>query len=238
MTSINQRIEAPQFTRRGLARGARRTVPIGAAVAVYGTVFGALAAQAGMSSLEAVLMSGLVFAGAAQFIALELWATPVPILALALTALIVNLRHLLMGATLGGWLHGLRPPRLAASAALLSDESWALTTQAQRNGERDRAFLLGSGLVLFVCWVGSTAVGALAGGVIEDPEALGLDFAFTAVFLVLLVGFWRGRADLLPWTSGAAVALAVESAVEGPWYILAGGLTGSILGAWRDRRRG
>jgi 4-azaleucine resistance transporter AzlC len=227
----------PQFTRDGLLRGARRTVPIGTAVAVYGTVFGALAAQAGLSSVEAVLMSGFVFAGAAQFIALELWGTPVPIFALALTALVVNLRHLLMGATLAGWLRGLPPRRLAASAAVLSDESWALTTQAQRSGERDRGFLIGSGSVLFVCWVGSTAVGAVAGGIIEDPRAFGLDFAFTAVFLVLLLGFWRGRGDALPWLSGAAVAIAVESAVGGPWYIVAGGLTGSILGVWRDRRR-
>lgn len=235
MTSISAS-DAPLFTRDGLLRGARRTIPIGAAVAVYGTVFGALAGQAGLSSVEAVLMSGLVFAGAAQFIALELWGTPVPILALALTALIVNLRHLLMGATLSGWLRGLPPPRLAASAAFLSDESWALTTQAQRSGERDRGFLIGSGLVLFVCWVGSTAVGVAAGGIIEDPGALGLDFAFTAVFLVLLLGFWRGRGEVIPWTTAAAVALAVESAVGGPWFIVAGGLTGSILGAWRDRR--
>ena len=97
-------------------------------------------------------------------------------------------------------------PRLAASAAFLSDESWALTTQAQVSGERDRGFLIGSGFVLFVCWVGSTAVGAVAGGVIEDPQALGLDFAFTAVFLVLLVGFWRGRQEVIPWASGAGVA--------------------------------
>jgi 4-azaleucine resistance transporter AzlC len=236
MTSISAS-DVPPFTRDGLLRGARRTVPIGAAVALYGTVFGALAAQAGLSSVEAVLMSGFVFAGAAQFIALELWGTPVPIFALALTALVVNLRHLLMGATLAGWLRGLPPRRLAASAAVLSDESWALTTQAQRSGERDRGFLIGSGSVLFVCWVGSTAVGAVAGGIIEDPRAFGLDFAFTAVFLVLLLGFWRGRGDALPWLSGAAVAIAVESAVGGPWYIVAGGLTGSILGVWRDRRR-
>jgi branched chain amino acid efflux pump len=236
MTSISES-GVPQFTRDGLLRGARRTVPIGTAVAVYGTVFGALAAQAGLSSLEAVLMSGLVFAGAAQFIALELWGTPVPIFALALTALVVNLRHLLMGATLASWLRGLPPRRLAASAAFLSDESWALTTQAQVSGERDRGFLIGSGFVLFVCWVGSTAVGAVAGGVIEDPRALGLDFAFTAVFLVLLVGFWRGPQEVIPWASAAGVAIAVESAVGGAWYIVAGGLTGSILGVWRDRHR-
>jgi 4-azaleucine resistance transporter AzlC len=227
----------PPFTRQGVRRGARRTLPVGAAVAVYGTVFGALAAQAGMSPVEAVLMSGLVFAGAARFVALEVWASPAPIVALALTALVVNLRHLLMGATLSGWLRGLPPPRLAASAAFLSDESWALTTQAQVDGERDRGFLIGSGLVLFVCWVGSTTVGVVAGGVVEDPRALGLDFAFTAVFLVLLAGFWRGRNDVVPWTLGAGVALAVESAVEGPWFIVAGGLAGSVVGAWRDRRR-
>jgi 4-azaleucine resistance transporter AzlC len=228
---------APLLTRHGLARGARRTAPIGAAVAVYGVVFGALAAQAGLSAVEAVLMSALVFAGASQFIALDLWATPVPIFALAVTALVVNLRHLLMGATLAGWLRGLPPRRLAASAAFLSDESWALTTQAQVGGERDRGFLIGSGLVLFVCWVGSTAVGVVAGGIVEHPQALGLDFAFTAVFLVLLVGFWRGRSEVVPWASAAGVALVVESTVEGPWFIVAGGLTGSILGALRDRRR-
>jgi 4-azaleucine resistance transporter AzlC len=227
--------DAPPLTRRGLLRGARQTVPIGAAVAVYCTVFGALAAQAGLSAVEAVLMSALVFAGAAQFVALELWGTPLPVFALALTALVVNLRHLLMGATLAGWLRGLPPPRLAASAAFISDESWALTTQAQVRGERDRGFLIGSGLVLFVCWVGSTAVGVAAGGIVEDPQALGLDFAFTAVFLVLLVGFWRGRADVMPWAVGAGIALAAERVLEGPWYIVAGGLTGSVLGAWRDR---
>lgn len=228
--------QAPPFTRRGLLRGARRTLPIGVAVAVYGTVFGALAAHAGMSPLEAVLMSGLVFAGASQFIALELWASPAPILALALTALAVNLRHLLMGATLAGWLDGLSRRQVAASAAFLSDESWALTTQAQVDGERDRSFLIGSGLVLLVCWVASTALGVFAGGVVEDPQALGLDFAFTAVFLVLLTGFWRGRAALVPWATAAAVALVVEATVEGAWFIVAGGLAGSIVGAWRDRR--
>jgi 4-azaleucine resistance transporter AzlC len=227
---------APPFTRGGLLRGARRTLPIGLAVAVYGTVFGTLAAQAGMSPLEAVLMSGLVFAGASQFIALELWANPAPVVALTLTALVVNLRHLLMGATLAAWLDGLSRGRVAASAAFLSDESWALTTQAQVDGERDRSFLLGSGLVLLACWVTSTAVGVVAGGVVEDPSALGLDFAFTAVFLVLLAGFWRGWASVVPWALAAGIAVVVESAVEGPWFIVAGGLAGSIVGAWRDRR--
>jgi 4-azaleucine resistance transporter AzlC len=160
------------FSLAGARRGVRRTIPIGVTVVVYGTVFGALAAQAGLSPLESVLMSGLVFAGGAQFIVLELWDTPLPIVALVLTTLVVNLRLLLMGATLSGWLKGLRPARKALLATFISDESWALTTRAREDGESDRAFLVGSGLILFVAWVGATALGASTGSLIDDPAAL------------------------------------------------------------------
>jgi 4-azaleucine resistance transporter AzlC len=221
------------FSLAGARRGARRTIPIGVTVVIYGTVFGALAGQAGLSPLESVLMSGLVFAGGAQFIALELWQAPLPIAALVLTTLVVNLRFLLMGASLSGWLGHLRPARRAVLAGLIGDESWALTTRARDDGERDPAFLVGSGAILFVAWVGATALGASTGSLIDDPAALGLDFVFTAVFLTLLAGFWRGPALLAPWLLSAAVALAVEQLVDGPWYILAGGLVGSVYGASR-----
>ena len=224
------------FSFAGARRGARRTIPLGVTVVVYGTVFGALAAQAGLSPVEAVLMSSLVFAGGAQFIALELWQAPLPIVALVLTTLVVNLRFLLMGAALSGWLGDLRPARRAVVAEFIGDESWALTTQAKDDGEDDRAFLVGSGVLMFVTWVGATALGASTGSLIEDPAALGLDFVFTAVFLTLLVGFWRGPAVLSPWLLSAATALLVEQVVDGPWYILAGGLAGSVYGASRRER--
>jgi len=224
------------FSFAGARRGARRTIPLGVTVVVYGTVFGALAAQAGLSPVEAVLMSSLVFAGGAQFIALELWQAPLPIVALVLTTLVVNLRFLLMGAALSGWLGDLRPARRAVVAEFIGDESWALTTQAKDDGEDDRAFLVGSGVLMFVTWVGATALGASTGSLIEDPAALGLDFVFTAVFLTLLVGFWRGPAVLSPWLLSAATALLVEQFVDGPWYILAGGLVGSVYGASRRER--
>jgi 4-azaleucine resistance transporter AzlC len=224
------------FSLAGARRGARRTIPLGITVVVYGTVFGALAAQAGLSPIEAVLMSGLVFAGGAQFIALELWDTPLPVLALVLTTLVVNLRFLLMGAALASWIGDLRPARRALMAEFIGDESWALTTRAKDDGEQDRAFLVGSGVLMFLTWVGATALGASTGSLIEDPAALGLDFVFTAVFLTLLVGFWRGPTVLAPWLLSAAAALLVEQFVEGPWYILAGALTGSVYGASRRER--
>src|SRR5918992_4695256 len=111
---------------------------------------------------------------------------------MVLTALVVNARHLLMGAALLPWFGGLPRSRVYGSAFFLNDESWALTMQDLRAGSGNGAFLLGSGLALFLAWVGATAAGRVAGAAIEDPTRWGLDVAFTAVFAALLVGLREG----------------------------------------------
>jgi predicted branched-subunit amino acid permease len=81
--------------------------------------------------------------------------------------------------------------------------------------------------------------GRLLGAAVSDPAAYGLDFAFTAVFLALLFSMWRGRGDLVPWIVGALVAIVVARLVPGQWYVIAGGIAGSLAGAvaetWRAR---
>jgi 4-azaleucine resistance transporter AzlC len=224
------------FTRRGLLDGARAIAPIALGVFTYGIVFGVLARQAGLSLAESLLMSGLVFAGASQFVALGLWTAPLPIVALVFTTLIVNLRHVLMGASLRPWFARLSALKAYGSVFFMSDENWAMTMRQLAAGYLDAAFLLGSGLMLFVAWIGATLVGQVAGAVVPDPASIGLDFAFTAVFLALLIGLWKGRSDILPWLVAAAVALAAAHWLPGKWYILLGGLTGSLVGAWRHGR--
>lgn len=222
------------FTRRGALAGARLTLPLAVSVAAYGTVFGVLARRADLSLAESVLMSGLVYAGASQFVAVELWAAGTTAVALVLTTLLVNLRHLLMGAALHEWFSRLPARRAYATLFFLNDESWALTLAEHDRGQRDAAFLAGSGLTLWGAWVGATGVGHLAGSAIGDPTALGLDFAFAAVFAALLVGMFKGRADLLPWLTGAAVAVVADWLLPGNWYVLLGGLAGCLVGALRD----
>lgn len=220
------------FTRRGLLAGVRACVPIALGAGVYGVVFGILARQTGLSLAEAMLMSTIVFAGASQLVALGLWVTPLPVGALVLTTLIVNLRHLLMGASLQPWLARLPRGRVYASLFFMTDESWALTLGSLTAGDGDGAFLLGSGLTVFVFWGAATAIGELTGGLVSNPAQWGLDFAFTAVFLALLVGLWHGRASLLPWVVAAVVAVAAAHWLPGKWYILLGGLVGSLVGAF------
>lgn len=225
---------AVSFSARGLLRGGKRALPLVLSVGAYGLVFGVLARQAGISVGEAVLMSGLVFAGSAQVIALGMWATPLPVVSLILTTLVVNLRHLLMGAVLHPRLGRLSAPRLYGSLFFLTDESWALSIGAYEQGERDGAFLLGSGLALHGAWVGSTAAGYLAGAAVGNPAVWGLDFAFVAVFASLLTGLYRGRQELGPWAVAAAVAVVGHRALPGAWYILLAALAGTIVGVLRD----
>lgn len=225
--------ESVRFDVQGALDGAKRSIPIAVSVFAYGLVFGVLARQAGLSLLEALLMSGLVFAGASQFVALGLWAVSLPVGAIILTTLIVNLRHLLMGASISPWFSRLPFARAYGTLFFLSDESWALLMGEFARGKRNAAFLLGSGVALYVAWVSAAIVGRTLGGVIQDPAQWGLDFAITAVFIALLVGLWRGKQDILPWIVAAIVATAAAHWLPGKWYILLGALAGSLIGVVR-----
>ena len=215
-------------------------MPVAISVAAYGLVWGMLARGAGLSPLEVVLMSGLVFAGSAQFVALDQWsAVPalLPIGPLILAALIVNLRYLLLTATLRPLFPPGRIGWRAISMYLVTDENWAMTVGAMARGQGSVAFLMGGGVLAFCSWMTMNLVGYGLGSAIDDPSRWGLDFAFTATFLALLLGMWKGRGDIVPWCVAALVAIATAHFVTGSWHILAGGLVGSLAGALMEWRR-
>ncbi len=226
--------EQPIADLNGVKAGIKRTLPIALSIVTYGISFGVLARQAGLSLVESFLMSSLVCAGASQFVALELWHSPLPVATIILTTLVINLRHILMSAALSPWF--LRLPSKVAYGCFffLNDESWALTMGEFAKGKSNAGFLLGSGLTTFVAWVSATVVGHLLGSAIADPARWGLDFAITAVFIALLVSLWQGKSNLLPWTVAAISAIASAHWLPGKWYILIGGLAGSFVGAMRD----
>jgi len=221
------------FRREGLAAGFRTCFPVAVGVGGYGIAFGVLARQAGLSVAEATLMSAVVLAGASQLIAVELWEAPLPVLAIVVTTLVVNLRYVLMGASLRPWFEDLSPARAYGSLFFVTDESWALSIADLREGAGRGAFLLGAGLAIWVLWVVTTAVGAAVGGAIGEPRRYGLDFVLTAIFVAIAVGLWRGRADLAPWTVAATVAVVGADVLPGRWYILLGGVAGSLVAVVR-----
>ena len=219
--------------------GARMFVPVAISVAAYGLVWGVLAKHAGLSVGEVLLMSALVFAGASQFVALDLWAPgALPVGAIVLATMIINLRLMLMTATLRPLVAHLPPWRAALGMGLVADENWAMTMGEVARGRGTLAYLLGSGVLCYLAWLVATLSGRLLGSAIDDPSRYGLDFAFTATFLALLFGMWKGKADVVPWTLAALAAIATARLVPGNWHIIVGGLAGSLAGAIVETLKG
>ena len=186
--------------------GARAIAPIAIAAAAFGATFGVLAREAGMETLAALTMSATTFAGSAQFAAASILDTGGAVASAIAAAVLLNARYAPISLSVAPAFGGGRLRRVLESQ-LIVDESWAISRRP--GGAYDRRLLVGAGLVLYVAWVGSTAVGAVGGEALGDPERLGLDAAFPALFLALLVPQVRTRRALAAALVGGAVALAL-----------------------------
>ena len=196
-----------------------------------GLLWGTLAAGKGFSALAAMLMSVFVYAGASQFVAVDMWVQPLPIFVLTLTTLVVNLRHVLMSASISRHIKSVPTGWRYALMFILTDESWAMAERRALTRELDLGYLLGTFLPLWPTWFLCSFVGAAVGNRLGDPAVYGLDFAFSAIFLSIITGFWKGpRTGAVIIASGAA-AVGSKLLMPGAWYIMAGGVIGVIVAA-------
>lgn len=181
-------------------------IPLLPAVLLFGLSFGVLARAAGMGTIAPILMSATTFAGSSQFAVASILDEAGGALAAILAAVFLNARYAPMAIAAGAAFTGSRWRRFF-EAQLIVDESWALA--ARDSGRFERPVLLGAGLTLFPVWVGGTAIGVVGGELIGDPARLGLDAAFPALFLALLVSQVRSRPGVAAALAGGAIALAL-----------------------------
>ena len=226
--------QVSSFTRQGAFAGARGIIPIAVSGIVFDVIVGVLARQAGFTPVETLLLHALVFAGTAQLAALALWTAPLPIVAILISTAIVNSRYLLMGAAIHPWMARLPVHKVYGTLFFLTDETWAMTQNEFGGGRSDVGYLFGSGLFLWLVGFIGVLVGYSAGALIQDPARWGLDFLFTAIVIALLVSMWKGAESAFPWIVAGLVAIGVSLLLPGNWYIVAGALAGSIVGALRD----
>ncbi|MCR0981524.1 AzlC family ABC transporter permease [Roseomonas populi] len=226
------------FTRNGVRRGVLRGIPLLLGIAPFGVVVGVIALRHGLTLAETLLMSALVFAGASQLLALELWTNPPDILAVAIAALVVNIRMVPIGAALSFWLDHMRGWRLWTSLFVTVDHSFALSVAEHRAGGRDAGFLLGLGVLTWIAWVAATAAGHVLGAAISLADDNPIFFAAPASFVAILAALWRSaRQDVPPWLLAAATALGAQAlSLPAPMPLLAGAFAGAALGAWREGR--
>lgn len=226
MAEAHRRKLTGSTAREDFRRGVLDILPIAAVAFPIGLLWGTLAVKEGLSPFEAGFASASVFGGAAQFVALDLWRIPPPWFLLSFSVLIVNIRHVLMGASLSRHIGGIPKALRPLVMFLLVDEVWALAERRALSAPLTASYYLGLGVPLWINWVAATLIEAVIGRGLGDPQAYGFDFAFTALFIAILASFWRGpRTGAVLAASGLAAAVT-KLLVPGAWYIVLGGIAG------------
>jgi branched chain amino acid efflux pump len=227
----------PNWTLDGFRLGAWTILPLMPGLFAFGMAFGTVAARRGFSLVDALLMSGTVYAGVAQLVVLESWPDRLTLPAIASMAAITGLissRFMLIGASLRPWLGSQPALKIYPTLFLLVEPNWLTTMRYRANGGNDPAFLLGGGVVIYFVWELATAAGYWLGASIGDPHAFGLDLVMPAFFTAMLVSMWRGLRRSAGTIVGAVVALAAYRLLGGFWYVITGALAGSVAGGFID----
>ena len=209
------------------AHGARKVAPFSIAVFGFGMSFGVLARPT-MGSVAPIVMSMTTFAGSAQFASVSILSTGGTLAAAVIAAILLNARYGPIGVSVAPSLTGPWWSRFLR-AQLVVDETWALS--ADGRGGHDPKLIVGGGLVLYAAWVVGTTAGVLFGDLIGDPARLGLDAAFPALFLALLVPNLDRPQARTAALLGAGIALVLTPFAPAGVPIIAAALACAV--GWR-----
>ncbi|MBX3498155.1 MAG: AzlC family ABC transporter permease [Alphaproteobacteria bacterium] len=221
------------FTLNGLRQGALAVGVLLPGTVMFAMAFGVVARATGLGLGEATLLSAWVYAGGAQMATLQVWADPVPLLAVVLTTLAMNSRYLLLGAAMRPWFGGLPAGQSYPSLFVLGDANAAMALRRHAEGDADAAFVLGSGAAMWLAWVAGTAAGHGFGQALGDPRRLGIDFMLGAFFATMAAGWLESRGNLVPFVVGVVCATVVDRLLGAPWSVLAGAVAGALTAGLR-----
>jgi predicted branched-subunit amino acid permease len=225
--------QPPRWTFAGFRAGVIGMLPLLPGLMAFGMAFGTVAARKGFTITETVVMNATVYAGMAQMIVLESWPEKLTLSAIAAVSLItamVCMRFLLIGASLRPWLGGEPAARVYPTLYLLTEPNWIRTLRYRAEGGSDPAFLLGSGVIVWVAWVIAPLPGYWLGTAVADPSRFGLDLIMPAFFTAMLVPLWRGRRRAIGWVVAGVVALITDMTIGGVWFVFTGSVAGAIAG--------
>lgn len=216
--------------------GFRNTLPILIGVIPFGITCGLMGRTVNMTGGETFLMSLLVFAGASQFVGMSMLGSALVNGGLiVLTTLMINLRHLLMGASLAPYMVRLPLWKQALLAFGLVDESYALTINRIDQSGYSSSYQLATNMTLYITWQVSTLVGIFLGSYITDPLKWGLDFAMPATFLVLLMPRLKDRIGRIAALTAGFIAVLAALYLPGKWYIIIAAVAASLVGGFLER---
>ncbi|MDR3563589.1 MAG: AzlC family ABC transporter permease [Negativicutes bacterium] len=207
------------------------SIPVMMGVIPFGITYGVVGLAVGLTPAETLLMSLLVFAGAAQFVSTSMIGLGVFDFSLIVfTTLLINLRHLLMGASLTPFVAKLPIGRQALLAFGMADETYAITMDRIQKSGYSEYYQFGTNSAGYLTWCLSTATGIFLGKYLPDPLAWGLDFAMPATFLAMLIPRLTNRKSLVVCLVAAVIAVISALYLPGKWYIIIACLGATLVG--------
>lgn len=223
----------------GFRYGLRLGLPVTPGVIVFGLIVGAVAERQGLSFIQNMSMNVLVFSGVAQLVALEIWPKVITWSAVATFAMlagVVGARLFLMSVSMRPWFGKLPWWQSYPNLYLLTDTSWLIAMRYRGDGGNDVAVYFGASIIMMAGWLAATGAGYFAGGLIADPAKFGFDLVLPVFFAAMLVPLWKGARRATGWAVAGIVAVAVQWLVPGYWFIIAGAVTGALVGGFLDAK--
>ena len=211
--------------------GVRHELPLLLGVIPFGLVFGILGLASGLSGLQTILLSSILFGGASQVVFAQLWAAGVPPAVVGGSVSVVNLRHVLYSASMAQHLRHLPLRWRILLGYLMTDEAYAVSIKRFQDGPispYQHYHLLGSGVTLWISWQASTITGVIAGTTI--PDSWSLSFAIPLTFIAVVAPSIRRRADFVACVVAAALSLVFQPLPWSSWIVIAA--CGGVAAGW------
>lgn len=196
-----------------------------------GFAYGVLGVNAGISTLNTILMSLIVFAGSAQLMATSFFAQGLNPFSIIITTFIVNLRHLLMSASLSPHMKKWNKFEVAGFCYELTDETFAVHSMRFTDGDTSALPAIGINVICQSAWVIGSILGALAGNLISDVKPFALDYALPAMFIALLILQVKSKLHIWVAVAGGLLSLFIWKAGITQWNVIIATVAGATLGA-------
>ncbi|HHY82683.1 MAG TPA: AzlC family ABC transporter permease [Clostridiales bacterium] len=216
-------------------KGIKTAIPVTLGYLPIGLAFGILASQQGLSPVDIFFMSLLVYAGSAQFIASAMLASGSAYITIIVTTFLINLRHLLMSASMSPYLKHISSPLLTLISIGITDETYAAGYAETATGKASPYFYLGLYGLSHIIWIMSTVLGSIVGSHIANPEKWGLDFALSAMFIGLLFMQIKDRKDIFVAISSGVLSVALAYFMKNNFNIITATIVAAFIGVCLEK---
>ena len=210
-------------------------IPVQLGVVPFGLVFGVLGIASGLTVLQTILMSSIIFGGASQVVFAQLWSIGASPIVTGGSVAIINSRHIIYSANISKYISVLSLRWRLALGYLLTDEAFAISFQEFENRNRFAHYhLLGGGLTLWVFWQISTVTGVFLGANI--PPYLNLEFAIPLTFIAIILPKLKSTAQISTAVTASIIAIFGQEIPYGLWIIVAS-ISGMFIGGLINQRK-